>query len=742
MSEATAGSIETATDIGSDERSTVRRWLLEIQLSDKGEEDWRDRATKVYEKYRAKKRKPNSFNILYSNTETLRPAVYNSTPKPDVRRRYRDNDPVGKAVSDVMGRALEFTVQTYDLDRVLKSDVLDFLLTGRGLSRVRYVPSFRQVGDINGTGKEDDETNLDHESQEGLTEELTWEQAVAEHVNWQDFRRGPGRTWEEVPWIAFRHRLTRDQCIEYFGEKVGKAIKLTMPQEDAVAKLKDEDPVKRLFEIGEVWEVWVKENKSVLFVTSGYELICKQEDDPLGLEGFWPIPKPLYCIEDTDTLEPVIPYDQYAEQAEELNNISGRINKIVKAIKARGVYDTTISEISQVMKGEDNELIPAQGVSAFMERGGLEKMIWMLPVEAYAKVLQVLYEQRKECIDNIYSITGISDIMRASTDPQETAKAQTIKSQWGTMRLQRMQREVARYARDIVRLLAEVIENKFQPETLAKMTEVDLPTQQQVQQQMMMAHAQWQQQAQAAQMQGQQPPPQPQMPQDVVTWEAVLKVIKDKGERAYKVDIETDSTVAEQLQGDLSGLQEVLGSVSKVGEAFAPWVEQGALPVDAFKELVLTVCRRARLGNAVEDAFDKMQQPKPPPDPNQAKMAEIQADAQADQQNMMMQAKLDTMRMQQEKELEQFKQQMQAAQVQQQNQLEAQRAHLEAQNQAALKAMELQHDKVMQAMQSQTDLLKQALASRTQLEVAEISAQTTLQTAQMSAAQEASSEGE
>lgn len=742
MSEATPGSVETAQDIGTSERDIVRRWLLEIQLADKGEKDWRKRATEVYEKYRAKKRKPNSFNILYSNTETLRPAVYNSTPKPDVRRRYRDSDPIGKAVSQVMSRALEFTVQTYDLDCVLKSDVLDFLLTGRGLSRVRYVPSFRQVGDVGETGKEDAETELDHESQEGLTEELTWEQAVAEHVNWQDFRRGPGRTWEEIPWIAFRHRLTRDQCIEYFGERIGRAINLTLPQEDSVSKLKDEDPVKRLFETGEVWEIWNKEDKEVLFVSDGYDLLCKRDDDPLGLEGFWPIPKPLYCIEDTDTLEPVVPYDQYAEQADELNEISGRIRKIVKAIKVRGVYDSTVSEISQVMKGDDNELIAAANVSQFMERGGLEKMIWMLPIDPSVKALQVLYEQRRECIDNIYAITGISDIMRAATDPQETAKAQTIKSQWGTMRLQRMQREVARYARDLVRLLAEVIENKFQPETLAKMTEVNLPTQQQVQQQMMMAHAQWQQQAQAAQMQGQQPPPQPQMPQNVATWEAVLKVIKDKGERAYKVDIETDSTVAEQLQGDLTGLQEVLGSVSKVGEAFAPWVMQGALPVDAFKELVLTVCRRARLGNAVEDAFDKMQQPKPPPDPNQAKMAEIQANAQSDQQNMMMEAKLDTMRMEQEKQLEQFKQQMQAAQVQQQNQLEAQRAHLEAQNQAALKTLELNHDRVMQGMQSQTDLLKQMIQSRTALEVAEISAQTTLQTAQMSAAQEASSEGE
>jgi hypothetical protein len=38
--------------------------------------------------------------------------------------------------------------------------------------------------------------------------------------------------------------------------------------------------------------------------------------------------------------------------------------------------------------------------------------------------------------------------MRGATMASETATAQTIKNQWGTLRFKRMQREIQRYCRD------------------------------------------------------------------------------------------------------------------------------------------------------------------------------------------------------------------------------------------------------------------------------------------------------
>src|SRR6202165_1239600 len=121
-----------------------------------------------------------------------------------------------------------------------------------------------------------------------------------------------------------------------------------------------------------------------------------------------------------------------------------------------------------MMKAPDIELVPAANVTALLERGGLEKAIWMMPIETAAAVLKQLYDQRDATKQIIYEVTGISDIMRSASDPQETYGAQRIKTQWGTQRLQRMQKETQRYIRDLIRLKAEVIAEKFQMQTLEK----------------------------------------------------------------------------------------------------------------------------------------------------------------------------------------------------------------------------------------------------------------------------------
>ena len=113
---------------------------------------------------------------------------------------------------------------------------------------------------------------------------------------------------------------------------------------------------------------------------------------------------------------------------------------------------------------------------------------------------------------------GISDILRGSTNASETATAQQIKSQWGSMRLKRIQADVANFIRDLIRLQAEIIGEQFQPETLKSMTGLQYPMMAEKQQAML----QYQQQAAMAQQQGQQPPPPPQLPP---SWEEIVKAI-------------------------------------------------------------------------------------------------------------------------------------------------------------------------------------------------------------------------
>lgn len=726
---ASADSFEKPSDIEKNPQGVVRRWALELKLAEKREKEWRKSAEKVLNRYRQKDAKKHSFNILWSNTETLRPAVYNSLPKPDVRRRFKDDDPLGKAVSDVLSRALEFGLDTTDFNHDIESTVLDMLLPGRGVARVRYVPTLAQVGVTAETHVEENETHTDGgEALEGDSEEVEWEQAPIEHVQWDDFRHGVGKEWSEVCWVAFRHRLTRDELLEQFGD-IGEEVKLDAADDDEIEKERDAS-VADAFKTAEVWEIWDKDERKVRFVCLNYkESPLKTLDDPLRLQGFWPIPRPLYAVEEATTLIPTPLYDLYKEQAEELDRVSTRINKLVDGLKMRGIYDATLTELSELMRGQDNDLIPAANVTALLERGGLEKAIWFMPIETAAKVLQILYEQRDATKNVIYEITGIADIIRGSSNATETATAQQIKDKWGSMRLRKMQGEVARFIRDLIRLQAEIIGEHFSPETLETMTAVKLPHQAEVEAQMQQALIQ-------AQMAGQ---PAPQMPQPV-TWEQVMQVLQSDKQRTFKIDVETDSTIAASIEADMQGMKETLGAVVELFNGLGPAVQMGALPVEALKELTLAVTRRAKMGNAVEDALDKIKAPAPQADPNAAAAQAEQAKAQVEAQKHQAEMQFKQQEAQANAQLEQMKMQAQAQADEATAQRQAEIERMKADYQAQCDAQRLDFERYKAQLDAETRVLVAQIAAEAGAKQAQISAETTLATKQMEGANQEQSE--
>lgn len=756
MSEALANSLEKKEDIGTKPSAVAKRWKLELKLAAKRESKWREKVADIYRTYTPETAATNSFNILWTNTETLRQAVYNSLPQPDVRRRYQDEDPLGKCVGDVLTRALEFSQDTYDFDAVLKGDVLSMLLAGRSISRVRYVP------DIKAMGGENIESDADTQESESY-EEIAWEQTICERVQWDDFRiLCAAKTWDEVCAIGFRHRLTREDCVDKFGEEVGNAIPLDAVDDEDVKKSKD---VADLFKTAEVWEIWDKDEKQVVWICPTYPTPAKTQEDPLKLSGFFPIPRPLYAIENDQTLLPTPLYSQYEQQAKELNKVSIRINKLIDTLKVRGIYDATLTELSELMKANDGDLVAAANATALIERGGIEKAIWMMPIDAAAMVLKELYAQREAVKQVIYEITGISDILRAATNANETYGAQKIKAQWGSQRLQRMQIEVQRYIRDLIRLKAEIIAEKFQIETLEKMTllkyphreELQLQYQQQVGQ-YQQAMMQYQQVAMQAQQSGQKPPPAPQPPQQPtqITWEDVQAAMQDDATRTYRVDIETDSTLSASQDGDMTALKDVLTTLGGLLQGMQPAIQSGLFPVEALKAMIGVIVRRAKMGTAVEDALEKMQAPNPASDPAAQK---AQADQQAQQAKQQHDQQMQQMKDQSTKELETFKaqladqqhqrelqadtqaaerqaqieaqlqaheQEVQAKQNEHQNQLEAQRAQAQAELDAQLEAQRQASEERMNDKEAQLQMALAQLERLTKLEVAEIGAQTTL----------------
>lgn len=614
----------------------VKKWLDELGEARKREKAFRKEGYRIVGLYEGKKAAEYQFNILYSNTETLLPALYNNTPRPVVQRRFKDEDPVGALAAKVTQRTLEYLIDANDQDHsdfddAMKSATLEALLPGRGVTRIRYEA---EVG----------ETTVGEE------------EVCVEEVSWDRFLHGYAKTWAAVPWIAFEHFMTRAELSENFGRTLGAQVKLTINGGDesttytedgdtADHKPEDSEGVK----FAQVFEIWDKLTKKVLFISPGYlQGLVKEVDDPLGLNGFFPVPRPLGFLAKISSLVPGALYLMYEEQAKELNRVTVRINKIISALKVRGFYDSTLEGLDQLMLKDDNTLLPAQNVASMLQGQTLEKAIWLFPIEKLIPVLQQLYIQREQVKQVIYEITGISDILRGSSVASETATAQNIKNQWGTLRLKRMQKEVMRYARGILRIMAELAVNKLSPETLAAMTGMKLPR---------AIEKQQAQQIAAVLQQQQQPlPPQVQAVLAVPSWEDVLALLQDDLQRNYRIDVETNSTVDAEATEDKENMGEFLNAIAQFMNGIAPMVESGTMPFDAAKSILLAVTRRYRFGTDVEDQIAGMQQPQPQQGPDPAALEKQQQDLTAQQQEIEKQSQaLEQQTMQQQADLEMAK---------------------------------------------------------------------------------------
>src|SRR6185503_11438395 len=194
-------------------------------------------------------------------------------------------------------------------------------------------------------------------------------------------------------------------------------------------------------------------------------------------------------------------------------------------------------------------LVPISNWAAF---GGSKEVIVWLPIDMIAQTITALVALRKQVIEDIYQIMGLSDIMRGSTDPQETLGAQQLKTQYGSTRIRDKQQELVRLARDLVRISTEIITEKFDAVTMIEMSQTQLPTQAMVQSQM----AQVQRQMQMQQMAQQKPEMAQQLTQqfqqmqqqgmDTIaklrekpTIEQVLTFVKNQRMKCFVLDIET-----------------------------------------------------------------------------------------------------------------------------------------------------------------------------------------------------------
>jgi hypothetical protein len=475
MSDQTVHKIETEAQFDDTPTGIAAKWATEMFAAEENQKSSIDAGDKVVKRFKDDRSDLRSdgdtrVNLFTSNVQTLQALLYGKEPKVDVKRKFADpNDDIARLGGEVLQRLLNTDIER-DSDTyatALENCLEDRLLPGMGQARVRYEAEFEDQPEVPAI--------LDDVGQElapAYTPAAvkTEEDVETDYVHWKDFRWSPCRTWDEVRWVAFKAPMTRDALKARFPE-YGELV----PLQTAKSASKDDndglknDPWAR----ADVWEIWCKEDEKVYWWVKGFDKILDVLDDPLGLDGFFPCPRPLIANVTTTKFIQRSDFILAQDLYDEVDMVSTRITLLERAIAVRGVYDKSNEAIRRLLsEAVANELIPIDGFEAFKEKGGLAGVVDWLPLADIVGALSVLRDYRGELMSLLYQVTGMSDIMRGQSTAGATATEQSLKAKFASVRVQRLQNDFARFASDIQALKAEIISKHFDEKTIAQRSNI------------------------------------------------------------------------------------------------------------------------------------------------------------------------------------------------------------------------------------------------------------------------------
>lgn len=718
-----------------------KKWLDAISAYERDFQKWEKRAERIEKQYRDfdqaqdSAKSQTSFNILWSNVQVLMPATFARLPQPDVSRRFRDNDPVGRVAALILERALSFELDHYpDYRSTMENSVLDRFLGGRGTAWVRYEPHITSVPapeaaapGAEGLQVTDDADEADTD-EAGGAEQIDYECAPTDYVHWKDFGHTIARTWEEVTAVWRRVYMTRDALVERFGEDVGRAVPLDIRQKSDGTTLKGNDGSGDASMQAAIYEIWDKSKGDAIWFNKARGII-ESKTDPLRLENFFPCPRPLYATTTSSSLIPVADYKIYQDQARQLNKLAAKIDGLIDMLVVKGVYDAAIPELARLFKEAANgDLIAVKNFQGFAEKAGLKGAIDIFDITPIVAALATSYETIEKVKNEVYELMGVSDIARGASDPTETYGAQKLKGSFGNMRLRSKQEKVTLYATELLQIKAQIMCQHFQPQTMTRIAAVDQldPADQALVQQALV----------------------------LLMGDRVLNPEAETAQgplAAFRIEVSSDSMVqmdeAQEKGERLEFINTFTGFLEKVIPAVKESPQLAPLAVSMLKFGVSGF----KVGKTMEGMIDQMldqmvkQASQPQSEKPDPEMAKIQAQMTLEDKKLQNAMQLGAAKTQADERLANAEQAAQAQQNAHQNELESMRAQQQAELDARLEQQRITFDAELRARDDQAaerqqqnqlmfDRWKEELAAAVKIEVANISSKAKLEDAATTAA--------
>ncbi len=602
------------TDAYKDIRST-ELWMGMIKDAEKAFSTYHSEADNIEKAYADLKQLASGstereMQLFWANMEVIRPSIYARPPMPVVAARFGERSDLNRHASEILQRSLSTSFDHEDIHETLKLVRDDLAICGRGVPWLRY-----QTDEDGGN-----------------------ERVVYDHIDRKCFGHEPARKWKEVGFVYRKEFLTKEQVRKRF-------FNARLSEMSFKANADDTSETYKGAEKACVYELWDKRRRVVVWLAEGPDQVLDIRPPIHDLHGFFPCPKPAYSTVQRNTLVPVPDYLYFYDQLEEINEYTARISSLAESLRLKGFYASGEEDlgaaIEALLKDQDHKavLVPVQNFAAYGDKGIKDSIVW-LPIREVAATITALVALRKEVIEDLYQVSGVSDIMRGNTEASETFGAQKLKSQFGSIRVQDRQEEMIRIARDCTRIAGEIMAETFDPQTFKDMAQYDdAPAQAEIEAQIAQIDqqlAQAKQDPQILQLAQENPAEaqnilgqveaQKQQLAQTVTFDQVVDFLADQRLRPFILDIETDSTIQPDEDAAKQRTTEFLAVLTPAITQLSALVAEQPDAAEFAGDVLKFAVNPFRAGRAIEPALNdfiekvKRSVSQPRPNPEQEKV--------------------------------------------------------------------------------------------------------------------------
>lgn len=553
------------------------------------------------------------FPIFWSSIRTMQPALYSQTPTPVGERMLEDEDDnIARLASIMIERLAKYLMRATPFDRIEMMTCTTFLWSGKATNKVCFYDESYDLAEgkeksvkvyyalttddqgsqilVNDQGEQLPDGIEVYEDEKGYYTEESSAQYGRKYVSlepvaYNDILHSPqARHWDEVDWLGFKLLLNKSDVKERFGAEVAELLVYSATLDQV--KEKDKKQEDRVESYAEVWEIWDRQRKEVLYVTDSYEDFLEEpKPDPYGLPGFYPCPPFMLGTVGPDDLYPVPDYIQLRPLILQLHAFAKRLKRLIKATQSIGIFDNTIDELKDLATDAlDGDFIGVSNFAQIMNKGGLAQIVQFFPTDDIAKTVQLMFQSMQAYEQMFNDIYGIPDIIRGTSDPNETAAAQQMKGKYASLRFSFMQREFQRLVRDDIEIMCDIALASFDDHQLMEIMGYRFMDQ-----------------------------------TDQPNFEIALTLLRDPVERVVRVSVQTDSTITMNEESDQAHRQELAQTVFGGLQSMAPLIQATPALGAALCSVVMMLVRGERDGKETEEqlekAFQAMLQPPPPPPP-------------------------------------------------------------------------------------------------------------------------------